>query len=135
MALIIVGATGAALAALALLARVIVHVGRTPGGIDTWYYLAFADAVRRRPSLDVRLPQYLLQDEVQSYPPLFPTLLALVPRRALDRWYWTLSPLIDCVHLLVLYAVTFRLTGSVYVAAVAAATYAFTPHLVSETRS
>lgn len=129
------GAIGAGIAVLALAVRVVVHAGRTPGGVDTWYYLAYARAVRRRPSLDVRLPQYLLQDEVQSYPPVFPSVLALLPERWLDRWYWVLSPLVDCVHLLALYVVTFRLTGSVAVAAIAAATYAFTPHLISETRS
>lgn len=126
---------GAAIAALAFLVRVAVHRGRTPGGVDTWYYLAYADAVRRRPSLDVRLPQYLLQDERQSYPPVFPSLLALFPHAWLKRWYWTVSPAIDCLHLLLLYVVTVRLTASVTVGAFAAATYAFTPHLVSETRS
>jgi hypothetical protein len=126
---------GAAIAAVAFLVRVAVHKGRTPGGVDTWYYLAYADAVRRRPSLHVRLPQYLLQDERQSYPPVFPTLLALLPHAWLKRWYWTVSPAIDCLHLLLLYVVTVRLTASVTVGAFAAAAYAFTPHLVAETRS
>ncbi len=126
---------GTAVAGMALFVRVLVHAGRTPGGVDTWYYLAFARAVRRNPSLDVRLPQYLLQDEVQSYPPLFPCVLALLPEWWLDRWYWIVSPLIDCVHLLLLYVVTYRLTGSAVVGALAAATYAFTPHLIAETRS
>jgi hypothetical protein len=122
-------------AAVAFVLRIAVHAGRTPGGVDTWYYLAYADAFRRRPSFDVRLPQYLLQDERQSYPPLFPSLLALFPSSWLRRWYWTLSPAIDCVHLLLLYFVAFRLTASPVVATIAAATYAFTPQLISETRS
>ncbi len=67
---------GAVVAAVAFLLRVGVNLGRSPSGVDTWYYLAYADAVRARPGLDVRLPQYLLQDERQSYPPLFPSLLA-----------------------------------------------------------
>lgn len=127
--------TGLVIALLAFGLRVVVHTGRTPGGVDTWYYLAYADAVRRRPSWDVRLPQYLLQDERQSYPPLFPTLLALIPRGWLQRYYWVVSPAIDCVHLLLLYWVAFRMTDNVTVAAIAAALYAFTPHLISETRS
>ena len=135
MGLLEVSAIGAAIAGAAFLVRTVVHVGRTPGGVDTWYYLAYAAAFRRRPSLDVRLPQYLLQDEKQSYPPLFPSLLAVLPERWLDRGYWAVAPLVDCVHLLLLYAVTFRLTNSVAVGAIAAATYAFTPHLISETRS
>lgn len=126
---------GALIAAAAFALRTGVHVGRAPGGVDTWYYLAYADAVRRRPSLEVRLPQYLLQDERQSYPPLFPSLLALVPARWLRRLFWVISPAIDCAHLLLLYFVTYRLTASLAVAALAAAAYACTPHLVSETRS
>src|SRR5688572_5498146 len=62
-------------------------------------------------------------------------LLALIPRGWLRRFYWTVSPLNDCVHLLLLYWVAFRMTDNVAVAAIAAATYAFTPHLISETRS
>jgi hypothetical protein len=128
-------AAAAGIAALAFLLRIAVHAGRTPGGVDTWYYLAYAHAFRRRPSLDVRLPQYLLQDERQSYPPLFPSLLALLPRAWRQRGYWLIAPAIDCVHLLLLFFVTHRLTASVPVAALAACTYAVTPQLVSETRS
>jgi hypothetical protein len=126
---------GAIVAAVAFVLRVSVHVGRSPGGVDTWYYLAYADAVRKRPSFDVRLPQYLLQDERQSYPPLFPMLLALLPRGWLLRWHWTISPAVDCAHLLLLYWLTFRITDSLAVSGVTAAIYALTPHLVSETRS
>jgi hypothetical protein len=126
---------GGAIVAVAFLLRVGVHVGRTPGGVDTWYYLAYADALRRKPALDVELPQYLLQDVKQSYPPLFPTLLALLGQRTLQRFFWVVSPAVDCLHLLLLYFVTFRLTASLAVAALAAAAYACTPHLVSETRS
>lgn len=123
------------LVAAALFLRIRVHLGRSPGGVDTWYYLAYADAFRRRPSLDVRLPHYLLQDERQSYAPLFPSLLALLPARVLRRWFWLVSPAIDCLHLLLLYWLAFKITASVSAAFVAACIYAFTPHLISETRS
>lgn len=122
-------------ASLAFALRVGVHAGRPPGGVDTWYYLAYADALRRRPGLDVELPQYLLQDRRQSYPPLFPSLLALLPERWLRRYFWVVSPAVDCMHLLLLAYVTFRLTSSLAVAGVAGLAYACTPHLVSETRS
>ncbi len=126
---------GLLIAALAFVLRVAVHVGREPGGVDTWYLLAYADAVRRKPGFDIRLPQYLLQDERQSYPPLFPMLLALVPTAWLRRWFWVVSPAIDCAHLLFLYFVCYRITASAVIASLSAAAYAFTPQLVSDTRS
>jgi hypothetical protein len=128
-------AAGVPIVAVAFALRIAVHAGRQPGGVDTWYYLAYADAFRRRPGFEVRLPQYLLQDEVQSYPPMFPMLLAALPRAFLRRWFWTVSPAIDCVHLLLLYWLAFKITGSLPVAAVTASVYALTPQLVAETRS
>src|SRR5262245_5955544 len=116
--------TAVLLTAVALVLRTLVHWRRTPGGDDTWYFLAYADAVRRKPPFDVRLPQYLLQDERQSYPPLFPMLLALAPGRWLRRWFWIVSPAIDCVHLLFLYFVCYRITSSTAIASLAAAAYA-----------
>jgi hypothetical protein len=123
------------IAAVAFVLRTLVHVGREPGGMDTWYLLAYADAVRKKPGFDVRLPQYLLQDERQSYPPLFPMLLAMLPGAWLRRWFWIISPAIDCAHLFFLYFVCYRITASAEVASLAAAAYAFTPQLISETRS
>ncbi len=115
--------------------RVLVNVGRSPGGVDTWYYLAYADAVRRRPRLEVRLPQYLLQDERQSYPPLFPTLLALLPHSFLRRKFWAVAPAIDCLHLLLLCWLAYKITGSLGISALTGCLYAFTPQMISETRS
>ncbi len=126
---------GAVIVLTAFLLRTGVHLGRSPGGVDTWYFLAYADAVRRQRSFKVRLPQYLLQDEAQSYPPLFPILLALLPPAWLRRGYWVVSPAIDCLHLSLLYGLTYRMTQSLAVSALAGAVYALTPHLVSETRS
>lgn len=124
-----------ALTAIAFLLRIGVHVGRLPSGVDTWYYLAYADAARVRPRIQVQLPQYLLQDVRQSYAPLFPLFLALVPKRLLRQWFWIVSPVVDCVHLGLLYWLCYRITGSTFAAGIAGAIYAFTPQLISETRS
>jgi hypothetical protein len=121
--------------AAAFLLRVGVHLGRTPGGVDTWYYLAYADAIRARPGRSARLPQYLVQDERQSSPPLFPVLLALLPSRWLRRRFWLVSPGLDCLHLTLLFGLAWQISGKPLVAAVAACVYAVTPQLVSETRS
>lgn len=132
---LLAAATGVGLAFAALALRLVVHWGRQPGGIDTWYHLAYARAIRRQKRVDVALPQYLLQDLRQSYPPLFPAFLALVPERWLDRWFWLVSPILDCFHLALLYFVSFRLTQDSLVAAFAVLVYAVTPQLVSEVRS
>ena len=63
---------GLALVGLALYLRLRIFIGTRPGGVDTWYYLASADALRRQKRLPISLPQYLLHDDKESYPAVFP---------------------------------------------------------------
>lgn len=125
----------APLVVLAFALRIAVHRGRTPGGVDTWYYMAYADAFRLRPGLSVQLPQYLLQDGRQSYPPLFPSLLGLVPRRLRRRGYWLISPLLDAFHLVVLMSFVLASGGSLRAAFVSGLVFSLTPLLIAEARS
>src|SRR5258708_17708556 len=97
---------GLGLVGLALYLRLRIFIGTRPGGVDTWYYLASAEAIRRQKRLPISLPQYLLHDQFESYPPVFPLFLAALPQRWLQRYFWLLSPLIDTGHLLVLYVLS-----------------------------
>jgi hypothetical protein len=126
---------GMALVGLALYLRLRVFIGRQPGGVDTWYYLASAHALRTQKRIPIALPQYLLHDKTESYPVVFPLFLALLPQAWLRRNHWLVSPLIDAAHLLLLYLLAFRLTDSVLAAGIAGLIYAVTPQLVSETRN
>jgi hypothetical protein len=126
---------GLGLVGLALYLRLRVFIGTRPGGVDTWYYLASAEAIRRQNRLPISLPQYLLHDRTESYPPIFPLFLAALPQRWLRRYFWLVSPLIDTAHLLLLYVLSYRLTDSVLAAGVAGLIYAVTPQLISETRN
>src|SRR5205823_13012890 len=70
---------GMALVGLALYLRLRVFIGREPGGVDTWYYLASAQALRSQKRIPISLPQYLFHDRTESYPVVFPLFLALLP--------------------------------------------------------
>src|SRR5438067_5765964 len=126
---------GLALVGLALYLRLRIFIGTRPGGVDTWYYLASAEAIRRQKRLPISLPQYLLHDDRESYPAVFPLFLALLSPAWLRSYFWLISPIIDAVHLLLLYLLTFRLTDSVLAAGTAGLIYAVTPQLISETRN
>jgi len=124
-----------AIGALAFFARTAVLLGREPGGVDSWYYLCYARAFRKAPALKVSLPQYLLQDQEQSYAPVFPSLLALIPEKVLARIFWAISPGIDCLTLILLFLLSLKLTAAPTVAVIAALAYAVSPTLISETRA
>jgi hypothetical protein len=126
---------GLGLVGLALYLRLRIFVGTRPGGVDTWYYLASAAAIRDQKRLPISLPQYLLHDRYESYPAVFPLFLASLSPSWLRQYFWLLSPIIDSIHLLLLYLLSFRLTDSVLAAATAGLIYAITPQLISETRN
>ncbi|HEY3058816.1 MAG TPA: hypothetical protein VGL99_07590 [Chloroflexota bacterium] len=126
---------GLGLVGLALYLRLRIFIGARPGGVDTWYYLASAEAIRAQKRLPISLPQYLLHDERESYPAVFPLFLALLSPGWLRSYFWLVSPIVDAVHLLLLYLLAFRLTDSVLAAATAGLIYAVTPQLISETRN
>jgi len=133
--LILVGLVGAALMAIAIGIRLGIHIGSRPGGVDTWYFLASAEALRKTRRFPISLPQYLLHTKTESYPPGFVVFLALFPPGWLRRNFWLISPLVDATHLLLVYVLTLRLTGSLFAAIVAGAVHALTPQLIAETRS
>src|ERR1051325_6770147 len=126
---------GLGLVILALYLRLRIFIGTRPGGVDTWYYMASAEAIRKQKRLPISLPQYLLHDERESYPAVFPLFLALLPPKWLRSYFWLVSPIIDAIHLLLLYLLAFRLTDSVLAAGTAGLIYAVTPQLISETRN
>src|SRR5439155_4433002 len=99
---------GLGLVGLAIFLRLRIFIGTRPGGVDTWYYLASAEAIRRQKRLPISLPQYLLHERYESYPPVFPLFLAFLPQAWLKKYFWLVSPLIDCIHLLLLYLLSFR---------------------------
>jgi len=132
---ILVVLAGAVLAAIAVAVRLGIHIGSRPGGVDTWYFLASAEALRKTRRFPISLPQYLLQTPTESYPPGFVIFLALFPPGWLRRNFWLVSPLVDAAHLLLVYALTLRLTNSLVAAVVAGAVHALTPQLIAETRS
>jgi hypothetical protein len=126
---------GLGLVGLALYLRLRIFIGTRPGGVDTWYYLASADAIRRQKRLPISLPQYLLHDAKESYPAVFPLFLATLRPAWLRSYFWLISPIVDAIQLLLLYLLTFRLTDSVLAAGTAGLIYAVTPQLISETRN
>ena len=67
-------------------------------GCDAYYFLMASEALRRSRKLPIVLPPvYLLEPQEQWYPPGFTILLALLPRRFVERCYWGLTNAIDSV--------------------------------------
>jgi hypothetical protein len=84
---------------LALWLRLLPHRWAGVHGVDAWFYLLYAQALRRQRRVPARLAHFLLDIEEQWYPPLFPLLLAALPERVrIRRRHWV-APVIDGLQL------------------------------------
>ena len=103
-------------------------------GNDAYYFLLCAEALKRRPRLPIVLPPYyLLEYQEQWYPPGFSVFLALIPSKALQRYYWLISPAIDGIIGTITAGITYFLTDSLLASVVAGLLYALTLSTIRET--
>jgi len=108
---------------ISFILRIWVRIPRKDFGVDTWYFLNYAQAFRKSRRLPARLDNYLLDIEEQWYPPLLAFILSLFPRKITDTHHWVFSAVIDSIQAVILYYFSFILTSRVDVAIFAALLY------------
>jgi hypothetical protein len=101
-------------------------------GIDTWYYLLYAEDLRQHKRLPASIPFYLLDKDKQFYPPGFPIFLSLFPKELLLRYHWLINPFIDSLQALLLYVFTFSVTSDLTISIFAVSLYVFSPILITQ---
>jgi hypothetical protein len=104
-----------------------------PGGlgVDQWYWKSYIETYRRDQGFPPDLPQYLLEEH-QWYPPLFPLLMAHLPKVVFDRYGHWIAILIDLLRMMLLLGVASWLSdGNLYAVGIAGLVYATTPILIS----
>lgn len=117
--------------ALALALRLLpMRLAPHGGGVDQWFWRAYVEKVRQRGEFPPRLDQFRL-DEAQWYPPLFPWLLAKLPRAVFGRYAGKMAVFVDLARLLLLMAAGYALGDDWRAAVVGGLVYALTPVLIT----
>ena len=104
-------------------------------GIDAFFYMVYARAIRRQKRLPVRFDTYILDPGEQRYPPGFPLLIALFPERFIVKYNWLVNPVIDSLLGCGLGAFTWTATQNSTAVALALVAQILTPTLVHECSS
>lgn len=124
--------SGVFLSILAFFLRVRPRIFQKRFGIDSWYYLLYAQEFRKQKRLPVILPYYLLDIPEQQYPPGLPIALSMFPQKFLENHHWAVAAFIDTVQMAALYFTTYALTSNLLTASLAALFYATSPILVTQ---
>lgn len=117
---------------VAFFVRVWPRLSQKRFGIDSWYFLLYAEQLRKDKRLPVILPYFLLDIPEQWYPPVLPIFLSFFSKDFLEKYNWALSALIDVLQIPVLYCVSYLLTKSMLYASMASLFYAASPILVTQ---
>lgn len=121
-----------ALVLIAFLLRVRPRLSQKNFGIDSWYFLLYADEFRKTKKIPVKFPYFMLDIEEQRYPPALPMLLALFPQKFLEQYHWAISAFLDTVQMVVLYLISYALSKNLLFSSLAALFYAASPILVTQ---
>ncbi|WP_147818774.1 hypothetical protein [Salidesulfovibrio onnuriiensis] len=101
-------------------------------GPDAHYFLLCSEVFRKERRLPIKVPGiFLLEDEVQNYPPMFTVFISLFPPSWLRKYYWVINHLLDYVIAMGLWGGVFLLGGPLP-AWIALVLYATSPQLMSE---
>jgi hypothetical protein len=101
-------------------------------GQDTWAHLLVADIIRKKRTFPDQIDNFIYIGPF-GYPPLFSTLLSFIPEKGLERFVWIVSPLIEAVHIVLIYFICIFLTQSPEIGIIAMFLYAIHPEMVIET--
>lgn len=101
-------------------------------GQDTWVYLLIADIIRKKRGLPDQIDNFIYIGSF-GYPPLFTSLLSVIPEKVLERFVWIISPVIEAVHIVLIYFICIFITQSPEVGVLAMFLYAIHPEMVIET--
>lgn len=94
-------------------------------GCDAYYFLLSSQEFRKRRRLPIVLPPiYLLEQQEQWYPPGFSMVLSLIPEGWLNKYYWLISPAVDCAIVAIVYGLVYVMTQSIGLAALGSFLYA-----------
>ena len=117
---------------LAILLRIVPLVVSPRGaGVDHWFWLSYANTLRRDHVFPPKLPKYVL-DEKQWYPPLFGLLLSRLPSVISERWNSHIAIVVDIVRMAFLVGVaSWQSDGDLSVILVTSIIYATTPIQIS----
>ncbi len=120
------------IAGIAFLLQVYPRIYNRYFGVDTWKLLEMADIIRKNGKLPKTIPDKYLIAGPFDYPPIFLYILSFFRKEFLEKNQWWISPFINALHSIIVFAITYFLTGNVLVASIAQIVYSLTPIVIIE---
>ena len=104
-------------------------------GVDVWTHLLYLKEYHKQKGIPKEIGSPFLVSGSYDYPPAFISILSLFPFRMVEKFEFLFSPIFDVAHIILIFFLSYFLSGSIPIAITVQALYVLTPIIVIENSS
>lgn len=104
-------------------------------GVDIWTHLLYLKEYHKQRGIPKTIGNGFLVRGEYDYPPAFITILSKFPYSLVEKYEFLFSPFFDAIHIVVIYFISYYISGSIQVALMTQGLYVLTPIIVLENSS
>jgi hypothetical protein len=104
-------------------------------GVDLWTHLLYLKEYHKQKGIPKEIGLPFLVSGRYDYPPAFISILSLFPFKMVEKFEFLFSPIFDAIHIILIFFLSYYLSGSVAIAIVAQVLYILTPIIIIENSS
>lgn len=104
-------------------------------GVDVWTHLLYLKEYKKQKRLPRNIKDGFIVSGDYDYPPAFILILSRFPLRWVEKFEFLFSPIFDVIHLIIIFLISYFLTGNIFVSLLTQGLYVLTPIIVLENSS
>src|SRR3989344_2753278 len=104
-------------------------------GVDIWTHLLYLKEYHKQKGIPKRIENGFLVPGDYDYLPVFIWILSYLPFRLVEKYEFLFSPFFDSIHVILIFLISYALTGNIFVAFVSQIIYILTPIIILENSS
>lgn len=104
-------------------------------GVDIWTHLLYLQEYHKQKGIPKKIENGFLVKGIYDYPPAFIFILSKFPFTIVEKYEFLFSPFFDFIHLLLIYFISYTITGNVIIALLTQLFYTLTPIIILENTS
>ena len=101
-------------------------------GVDVWTHLLYLKEYHKQKGIPKKIERGFLVVGEYDYPPIFIMILSKFPFKLVEKYEFLFSPFFDSIHIVLVFIISYLLTGSILIAISAQAIYILTPIIALE---
>lgn len=104
-------------------------------GVDIWTHLLYLKEYHKQGGIPKKIKNGFIIEGEYDYPPVFIFILSKFPFKLVEKYEFLFSPFFDALHLILIFFISFSLTGSLVISLLTQLLYILTPIIILENSS